>query len=152
MRDKPHLRIALDLIIQINDMQDIEKLSLILVQTLDLYIKNRIRIDFDVVMFQNISGEAFLVGALDRGKLLPLILVIDKRVKFLHLRKICHPLRSDQTAHPCCQALIAVEQETPLGDTVGLVVELIRLQIIEIAQSLFLQNLGVEPCHAVDRE
>ena len=36
-----------------------------------------------------------------------------------------------------------MEQETPLGDTVGLVVELIRLQIIEIAQSLFLQYVAL---------
>ena len=43
-----------------------------------------------------------------------------------------------------------MQQETSLGNTVGLVVEALREHLVEVLQFLLLQNLGMQSCHAVD--
>ena len=45
-----------------------------------------------------------------------------------------------------------MEQETALRDAVGLIVELLGRELVEVAKCLLLQNLGVNLCDTVDRE
>ena len=54
-------------------------------------------------------------------------------------------------ADPARQQRICVQQETSLGDTVGLVVELLGEHLVELLQLLILQDLGMQSCHTVDR-
>ena len=44
-----------------------------------------------------------------------------------------------------------MHQETSLGDTVGLVIKLLRHQLIEVLKLLILKDLRMQPCNAVDR-
>ena len=44
-----------------------------------------------------------------------------------------------------------MQKESPLGNTVGLVVELLREHLIEVLKLLILQNLCVKPCNTVNR-
>ena len=44
-----------------------------------------------------------------------------------------------------------MHQETSLGNSIGLIIELLRHQLIEIFQLLILQNLRMQPCHTIDR-
>ena len=43
-----------------------------------------------------------------------------------------------------------MQQESSLGDTVGLVVETLREHLIEVLQLLILQDLGMQSCNTVD--
>lgn len=52
--------------------------------------------------------------------------------------------------YPVSQQRIRMQQETSLGNTVGLVVEALREHLVEVLQFLLLQNLGMQSCHAVD--
>ena len=64
-RDKRHIRIVFDLIVQVHHVQDIQQLALVLMQTLDLHIEDGIRIDLDTGVFQNIIRQTLLVRAFD---------------------------------------------------------------------------------------
>ena len=55
----------LDLIIQIDYMKDIEKLSLVLMKSLNLYIKDGMRIYFYSIMLQNIFCKTLFVLEFD---------------------------------------------------------------------------------------
>ena len=54
-------------------------------------------------------------------------------------------------ADPGGQKRISVQQESSLGDAIGLIVELFRHHLIEILQLLMLQNLRMQSCHTVYR-
>ena len=42
-----------------------------------------------------------------------------------------------------------MKEETSLGDPVSLVVELLRVHIVEVLQRMFLQDLGMKSCDTV---
>ena len=48
-----HLRVKFDLIVQIDNVKDVQKLTLVLVKSLNLNVKDRTRINFNAVMLQN---------------------------------------------------------------------------------------------------
>ena len=53
-------------------------------------------------------------------------------------------------ADPVGEQWIRVQQEAPLRDSVRLVVELLREELVKLLQLLVFQNLGVQLCHTVD--
>ena len=132
-------------------MQNIQKLSLILVKSLNLDIENGVRVNLYTVVLQNIFRQTLFVLELDVHKLLLRFFVICINSQFLDLGQICDPVRTNVVGYPVCQKLISVKQETSLGDTVCLIVEFLRHHFIEISQRLILQNLCVQSCNAVYR-
>ena len=140
----------LHLVIQVHDMQDIHQLSLILVQTLDLYIKDRTRIHLDPVILLDILRQTQLILILDIHKLLLRLLIIGVDLHLRNLRQVRDPLIPDVIRHPVRQKLIAMQQETALRDTVRLIVKLPREHLIEVLQRLRLQDLRMKLRHAID--
>ena len=67
------------------------------------------------------------------------------------MRKTGNPLIADVLGHPVGQQRIPVQQEPPLCDTVCLIIELLREQIVKIAELLIFQDLRVQFCHTVHR-
>ena len=59
------LRIGDDLAVEADDVQQIEMLTLVLMQTLDLHIEQRIRADADAAGVLNDLGECHLMPAFD---------------------------------------------------------------------------------------
>ena len=139
----------LDLVIQIHDMENIQQLALILVETLYLYVKDRSRVHGDSVMLLDIFCQAYLVLVLDIHEFLLSLLIVRVDFQFGNLRQICDPLISDMGCHPVSQQRISMKQETALCNSVGLVVKFFRHHLIEILQLLMLENLGMQSCHAV---
>ena len=87
---------TLDPEVFIDDPEGIHLLTLVFVETLDLNIEDRVRINFDAFLVENELGCAFLVVMLDFGEGVENVLV----VVILH-----------QTFEICCVALPACAQQ-----------------------------------------
>ncbi len=133
-----------DLIIQIHDMQDIKKLTLILVETFYLYVKDRTGIYVDSVMLFDIFRKADFIFIFDLHELASCGVVIYIRFQFRDLGQIRDPAVSDLVCDPVCEQRVPVGKETSLCDAVCLVVELLRHHFIEIPQFLMFQDLRME--------
>ena len=66
------------------------------------------------------------------------------------MRQVGYPVVPDVFVNPLGQQWVAMVEEPSLGNAVGLVVELLREHQIEIMQLLVLEDLGMQPGHAVD--
>ena len=61
------------------------------------------------------------------------------------------PSRSDQSVQIFRKTVVTVHQPSAEGNPVCLVVELLRINIIEWLQLGFLQDLRMKSCHSIDR-
>ena len=129
----------LDLIVQIHHMQDVHQLALVLMQALHLHIEDGAGIDRHAIVLLNVLRQTDLVLVLDIHEFQLCLLIIGKQRQLLHLGQIGDPLIADVVRYP-----------PPLGNAVGLVVELLREHVVEVLQGDLLQNLGVQARHAVD--
>ena len=119
-------------------MEDVHQLPLVLVKPLHLHVKDGGRIHLNAVVLLDIFCQAQLVLVLDLHELFLSRLVLRQSLQRADLRQIRHPLRAHFGSHPLSQKGIAVEQETPLGDAVGLVVKAVREHLVEVPQLLLL--------------
>ena len=103
-------------------------------------------------MLLDVLCKADLVLVLNVHEFLLALLIIHINRKLLNIGEICDPLISDLIGYPVCKQRIAVKQETSLGNTVCLVVELLRHHLIEVAEFLFLKDLCVKLRNTVYRE
>ena len=118
-------------------------------ESLYLYVKDGTGINLNSVVLQNIFCQTDLILVLDVHELLLGFLVIRIDLKPADLGKVCDPLGTCMGGHPVRKKRIAVKQKAPLGNTVGLVIELLREHLIKVLQFLILQNFGVKPCNTV---
>ena len=133
-------------------MEDIHELALVLVQALYLNIEDGTRVHDNAVVLQNVVRKAELVLVLDVHVLLAALLIFHIDTELLHFGEVRDPLVSDALRNPVRKQRVRVEQEAALRDAVGLVVELFRRELVEVAKRLLLQNLGVNLRDTVDRE
>ena len=147
-----HIRISLKLVIQVHDMQDIQQLALVFMQSLDLYIKNRTGIHVNAVVLGNVFCQADLVLIFDVHEFLLILVVIHEGLKLFQLGQIRDPFipQAYLIGQPVGQQRIGMDHESPLGNAVGLVVELLREHLIEVLELLLLQDLGMQGCYTVD--
>jgi len=116
----------------------IKKLSLILVKPLDLDIENGVIVDLDTLGSEKILFQNLLVGMFDSLNLMESFLVIYKFSQFFKLRRIQLVAAADPRCDPVGQKMVAVKEPPPEGDAVGLVVELLRVDLIELAELILL--------------
>ena len=117
-----------------------------------LHVEDGSGIHVDAVVLLDVFCQAYLVLVLDIHKLLLTSLVVGVNLQLLHVGQVGDPVVTDLVGHPVSQQRIAVEEETSLSNTVGLIVELLGHHLIEILQLLLLQDLRVKLCHAVYRK
>ena len=86
MRIELSLRVIFNLVVKVHHMQDIHKLSFILVETLYHYIKDRVYIHLNAVMLKDITSKPLLVMALNRHKLRLRLFILCIDCEFLNLR------------------------------------------------------------------
>ena len=86
MRIKILLRVILNLVIEIHHVQDVHKLSLILVETLHHDIKDGVHIELDAVMLKDIARKSLLIMPLNCHKFRLRLFIFRKDCKFLNLR------------------------------------------------------------------
>ena len=130
-------------------VKDIEQLSLVLVKPLDLHVKYGIRINRDAIMLLDIFCQTHFVLALDLHKFFLRCRIVRIFCDAVDHRQIHDPVLAHLLCHPVCKQRVGMKQETPLCDTVCLVVELPREHLVEVLQFLILEDLCVEPCHTV---
>ena len=130
-------------------MQDVEELSLVLVETFYLHVENGARVNIDPVVLFDIFRKADFVLVFDLHELASRRLVLYVRFQLRDLGQVRDPAVADLICDPVCEKRVAVCKETSLGDSVCLVVELLRHHLIEVSELLRLQDVRVEPCHAV---
>ena len=132
-------------------MQDVKQLTLIFMQSLNLYIKDGTGIHLNAVVLQNIFRKTYLVLVLNIHKFLLCLLIIRIYLQFVDLRKVCDPVTAHMCGYPVCKKRVPMKKETSLGDAVCLIIELLRHHLIEILQLLFLQNFCMQSCNTVYR-
>ena len=133
-------------------MENVHELALVLVQALDLNIEDGTRIHDNAVVLENVVREAHLVLVLDVHVLLATLLIVHIDAELLHLGEVRDPLVADALRDPVGEQRVRVKQETALRDAVGLVVELLGRELVEVAERLLLENFGVNLRDTVDRE
>ena len=98
-----------------------------------------------------IAASLLLVGALDRGELLAEGGVVGKGVEFLERVDIVEEAVADRLADERGQARIALDQPAPRRDAVGLVVDAVGIEPVQVGEHRLLHQLGVKGRDAVDR-
>ena len=145
------MRIIAQAVIQVHNIQCQHQLPFILVQPLNLNIKNRPGIHLDIIMLFNVLSQSFLIFIFDPAEILKRLFIPDIIHQVLQMRQIHDPGIADLISDPFGQLRIAMQQETPLGNAVGLVVKLFRIHRVKVFKRLFFQNLSMQSGHAVDR-
>ena len=150
--DRPLREIALlDLKIFIDRVQRIHLLTLILMQTLYLYIKDRVHIQNEVLCLIQILRCFFLVVMTDSADLIEHLLIIMIFHQLLQLHSILPESGADQGLDIGRELRVGGNEPAAEGNTVCLVVKFLRIKLIEILQLGFLEYLRVKRSDTVDR-
>ena len=83
-------------------------------QSLNLYIKDRIRIDFDTIVLLDIFCQTDLILLFDLQKFLLCFRIGCIFCQILDLRKTCDPVFSDMLCYPVCKQWISMCKENKI--------------------------------------
>src|SRR5262249_6585765 len=131
--------IVFDPVVQRDGMQRVEQLPLVLVDALDLAVKERVRVEGDrlasvLVLALNDLHEAQLVVALGGTPLVGERRIGGKWRQALELEQVSHPALTDGRGDEIGQRWIGLLQPAALRDAVGLVAELLRPHLVEVPE------------------
>ena len=132
-------------------MHRVQKLALILVQTLDLHIEDRIGIEHDALRLFDISGKVDLVGALDLAETVEhggVVRVGFEPFERLGVQQVLVSAR--ERAHQLVEPRIDLREPAAVVDAVRHVLELLRLHGALVLKDIVAQNVGMQGAHAVD--
>ena len=131
--------------------QDLQALTLVLVQTLDHGVEHGVRVHVEAVLTLGVVGEAHLVGMLDLGELLDELVILRQRFEALEQLQVAQPLVGAQAfGDQVGQARVGQLDEAAGGHAVGHVRELLAVQVGEVLERDVLEQLRVQLGHAVD--
>ncbi|KNC22834.1 hypothetical protein FF38_08040 [Lucilia cuprina] len=142
--------ILLNAIVQSDDVQAVQQLTFVLVNTLDLDVKHRGRVDLHtIILLQNLSQLQF-VFLLNAGNVALEVGVLSPLLQSNQLIQMYGPFVANLFADQIRQARVAEQQPTTRSNTVGLVLELVGLHLVEQTEKIILQDLGVNSGYTVD--
>ena len=143
--------VFLDAVVEIQDVERVEKLALVLVQTLNLGIEDGVRVHRNTLAVFQPGGEVLLVLVLDVENLTQHGLVVSKLFELSELVQVGDPgVRTRQASQQCRQARVALVEPAARGDSVGLVVEALRPDIVPVLQRFALNDFRVQSGNTVD--
>ena len=102
-------------------------LTLVFVQTLYLCIKYTVGIQDETALFLDELGETLLVFLLDLAQLFQNSLVISENVQLFQLAAVLQETVADLVTQQLGQTRVGLIQPSPVCDTVGDVLELVRV-------------------------
>ena len=73
----------LDLVVQIDNMQDVQELTFVLVKSLNLYIEDGVRVYFYAVVLEDVFCKTLFVLELDVHEFLECFVIICVNCQFL---------------------------------------------------------------------
>ena len=138
--------------VPMNDAKDVQLLPLVLVDTLDLDVKERRGVDYHTGALLDKLGKASLVCKLDLSPLLPEFLVLDIFLNLIELCQVGQELVAARLArNQIRQARVRLVQPTTRSDTVGHVGELVEPKDVdEVLENGGLDQIRVQFSHTVD--
>ena len=125
-------------------------LTLVFVQTLYLCIKYTVGIQDETALFLDELGETLLVFLLDLAQLFQNSLVISENVQLFQLAAVLQETVADLVTQQLGQTRVGLIQPSPVCDTVGDVLELVRGVQIFFVEYAVLDDLRVQLGNAVD--
>ena len=143
---------CLDVHVFVDRIQGIHLLAFVLVKTFYLYVEDRILIHCQVLGLVEILLQCLFIVFLDLFQLFQHFRVIFVFQKLFQFHRVLLISASDQALNVIRQLVIAVDQPAAERNTVGLIVELLRIDIIERFQLGVFQDLCVQRRHTIDRE
>ncbi|CDC68560.1 uncharacterized protein BN503_01437 [Oscillibacter sp. CAG:155] len=144
--------IVLELLVECDDVQHVQELALILVETLDLHVEDGGGVQHHALALFRVGGEALLVVLLDLGQALQHRLVVGVGVQLFQgrgMEQILVP--AGEVPDQAVQLRVDLAEPSAVVDTVGDVLELPGLHGAGVLENVLAQDLGVEGADAVDR-
>ena len=138
-----------DVQVLLDDVQGVHLLALVLVEALDLDVKDGLGVHLHVLALLQDLGQLLLVVVLDVQHGAEHLGVPDEGGEVLQLAGVPTPLVADAVVNEGGQTGVAHLQPAAEGDAVGLVVELIAVHVGERLELRSLEDLGVQGGHAV---
>ncbi len=133
-----------------DDVQHLEHLPLVLVESLDHDVEHVVFADVEAVALAQDAREPALVAGLDRGELLAELGVGGERLEAAQPLEVDGPAGAERLGDELGERRVGEADEAPRRDAVGDVGELAGEELVEVVQHLVAQQLGVELSDAVD--
>jgi hypothetical protein len=143
-------RVAAQALPERDHVQHVQVLALVLVDALHLHVEQAVGIAGHAGAGLDHAGEIGLVGALRLPPLRAEGRVLGQRLELAQPLELAWPAVPDRLRDERGEARVGEHQEAPRRHAVRDVQELLRPQLVEVAQHVALQQLGVESGHAVD--
>ena len=139
-----------DLVVEGDRLDDVEELALVFVDALDLDVEHGRGIDAHAHAAADELGELHLVLALHRRELLLEGGIVGEGLEFMQRFRIVHEPVADRLADQRGEAGIALHQPAARRDAVGLVVDPLGIERVEVGKDRDLHEFRVERGDAVD--
>ena len=134
-----------------NTIESVHKLTLVLVNSLDLDIEEGILIDSNTTVLVDPVGKSLLVSHLDISPCLSEIGIILLAVKLGNLSQISRPvLVAEVLGVEGSKFGVTAHNPSSGGDTIGLVLELVREDLVEVLEKSSLEELRVDGSDTID--
>ena len=135
--------------VDIHNRQGVHQLPLVLVQTLDLDVKNEIRIQFYALTLGNDLAKLLLLLPLHVVELTHQV-IIDHGFQFCQTVQIGEEVAANTVTDQLGQFGVTQTHPATGCNTVGLVLETLGINSIPIPEQIVLQNLAVDLSNAID--
>ena len=119
-------------------------------EALYLNIKDGVGVNDQTSLGLNVGGKALLVGALGGTHGLKELGIVLELFEFLQLKGVLKPAVANGLGHELGVGGVGLGKEATVRDAVGLVVELLGRQGIEVLEHDVLDDVGMDLGHAVD--
>ncbi len=141
----------MDLHLQLGNAHGAQQLALVLVQTLDLHVHDRVGVEREAVVAAGKGGKAALVLVLDGEDLFAhgaVVLIGHQLFKSLGLEQIV--VAAQELADKAVQTGVDLRKPAAVVDAVGDIGEAVGIDGVEIAEQIALEDVAVQTRHAVD--
>ena len=135
--------------IDIHNGQGVHQLTLVLMEPLDLNVKDEVGIQLSAFLLGDDLAQLLLLLMLD-GIELAHHVVIDHGLQICQTVQILQEVAADAVLEELGQLRVAQAHPAPGGHTVGLILEPVREDLVPVAEQVVLQDLAVDLGHAVD--
>jgi hypothetical protein len=142
--------VVLDPVVEGHHVEQVQVLTLVLVDPLDLDVEQRGRVDHHPGPVAYLLRQPPLVVGLDPDPPLLEAGLVREADQPLQPGQVLGPALADGLVEEPAQLRVAEQHEAARGHPVGLVGELLRPQLEEVMQDIALEQLGVQGGHAVD--
>ena len=119
-------------------------------EALDLHVKDHVAVELSAGDLLDVGGEALLVGALGLLHGVQEARVLLEGDELLELVGVVQPAGADGVGDELGVGRVGLAQEPAVRDAVGLVVEHLGIELVELLEGVALQDVGVQRRDAVD--